>query len=62
MLLGLLVYGYATGILSSRKIERATYELVAFRFIADTIHPDHDTRAVKRRTFLPEWKDLFGHD
>ncbi len=59
MLLGLLLYGYATGIFSSRKIERATDESVAFRFIAGTIYPDHYTRAVKRRTFLPELKDLF---
>ena len=34
MLLGLLVYGYATGVFSSRKLERATYDSVAFRFIA----------------------------
>jgi transposase len=59
MLLGLLLYGYATGIFSSRKIERATYESVAFRFIAGNIHPDHDTLAAFRRTFLPELKDLF---
>ena len=39
MLLGILVYGYATGVLSSRKLERATYDSVAFRFIAVTIIP-----------------------
>ena len=33
LLLGILVYGYATGVFSSRKLERATYDLVAFRFI-----------------------------
>src|SRR5258706_15487414 len=43
MLLGILVYGYATGIFSSRKLERATYDSVAFRFIAANDHPDHDT-------------------
>jgi transposase len=59
LLLGLLLYGYATGVFSSRKIERATYESVAFRFIAGNLHPDHDTLAVFRRTFLPELKDLF---
>jgi len=59
MLLGLLLYGYATGVFSSRKIERATYESVAFRFIAGNVHPDHDTLAAFRRTFLPELKDLF---
>ena len=45
MLLGLLVYGYATGVFSSRKLERATYDSVAFRFIAANDHPDHDTIA-----------------
>ena len=59
VLLGLLLYGYATGVFSSRKIERATYEAVPFRFIAGNLHPDHDTLASFRRTFLPELKDLF---
>jgi transposase len=59
MLLSLLLYGYATGVFSSRKIERATYESVAFRFIAGNAHPYHDTLAAFRRTFLPELKDLF---
>src|ERR1700680_3608858 len=59
VLLGLLLYGYATGIFSSRKIERATYEAVPFRFIAGNQHPDHDTLATFRHTFLPELKDLF---
>jgi hypothetical protein len=58
-LLGLLLYGYATGVFSSRKIERATYEAVPFRFIAGNLHPDHDTLATFRRTFRPELKDLF---
>src|SRR2546421_3685996 len=59
VLLGLLLYGYATGVFSSRKIERATYEAVPFRFIAGNLHPDHDTLATFRRTFLPELKNLF---
>jgi transposase len=59
VLLGVLLYGYATGVFSSRKIERATYEAVPFRFIAGNLHPDHDTLATFRRTFLPELKDLF---
>src|SRR5260221_10440246 len=50
MLLSLLLYGYATGVFSSRKIERATYEAVPFRFIAGNLHPDHDTLAAFRRT------------
>ena len=59
VLLGLLLYGYATGVFSSRKIERATYEAVPFRFIAGNLHPDHDTLATFRRTFLPELKEFF---
>ena len=39
LLLGLLIYGYATGVFSSRKLERATYDSVAFRFIAANEHP-----------------------
>ncbi|EFH83039.1 IS1182 family transposase [Ktedonobacter racemifer] len=59
MLLSLLLYGYATGVFSSRKIERATYEAVPFRFIAGNLYPDHDTLATFRRTFLLELKNLF---
>ena len=44
-LLALLIYGYAPGTFSSRKIERATYDSLAFRFIACNRHPDHDTLA-----------------
>ena len=60
VLLGLLFYGYATGVFSSRKIEKATYESVPFRFIAGGLHPDHDTIANFRKTFLPEIKALFA--
>jgi transposase len=59
LLLGLLVYGYATGVFSSRKLERATYDSVAFRFIAANQHPDHDTIAAFRRRFLKEIEGLF---
>lgn len=59
VLLGLLVYGYATGVFSSRKLERATYDSVAFRFIAANDHPDHDTIAVFRRRFLGAIERLF---
>jgi hypothetical protein len=58
-LLGILVYGYATGVFSSRKLERATYDSVAFRFIAANEHPDHDTIAAFRRRFLREIEGLF---
>jgi transposase len=59
VLLGLLVYGYATGVFSSRKLERATYDSMAFRFIAANDHPDHDRIATFRRRFLPQIEDLF---
>jgi transposase len=59
LMLALLVYGYATGTFSSRKIERATHDSVAFRFIAANLHPDHDTLAHFRKTFLVELEDLF---
>ena len=59
MLLSLLVYGCATGVFSSRKLERATYNSVAFRFIAANDHPDHDTIATFRRRFLKEIEALF---
>jgi transposase len=59
LLLGILVYGYATGVFSSRKLERATYDSVAFRFIAANEHPDHDTIAAFRRRFLKEIEGLF---
>jgi transposase len=59
ILLGLLIYGYATGVFSSRKIEQATYEVIPFRFIAGDMHPDHDTIAHFRQQFLAELKELF---
>jgi transposase len=59
MLLALLFYGYATGVFSSRKLERSTYDSVAFRFIAANAHPDHDTIAAFRKRFLPQLKPLF---
>ena len=61
LLLGILVYGYATGVFSSRKLERATYDSVAFRFIAANTHPDHDTIANFRRRFLKDIEGLFTH-
>jgi transposase len=58
-LLAILVYGYATGVFSSRKLERATYDSVAFRYLAAGSHPDHDTLASFRRRFLGELEGLF---
>ena len=59
LLLGVLVYGYASGVFSSRKLERATYDSVAFRFLAANEHPDHDTIAAFRRRFLPQIEAVF---
>jgi len=58
-LLCLLIYGYATGVFSSRKIERASYDSIAFRYLAANTHPDHDTIAHFRRRFLPQVESLF---
>ncbi len=59
VVLGLLIYGYATGVFASRKLERATYDSVAFRFVAANQHPDHDTIATFRRRFLKQIEALF---
>jgi transposase len=59
MLLALLFYGYATGVFSSRKLEKATYESLAFRYITANTHPDHDTIATFRKRFLKQLKPLF---
>lgn len=59
MMVALLFYGYATGVFSSRKLERASYDSVAFRFIAANQHPEHDTIATFRRRFLSEVQSCF---
>lgn len=59
VIISLLFYGYATGVFSSRKIEKATYDSVAFRFISANTHPDHDTIATFRKRFLEQLKPLF---
>jgi hypothetical protein len=46
-------------VFSSRTLERATYDLVAFRFIAANEHPNHNTIAAFRRRFLKQIKGLF---
>ena len=58
-LLSILIYGYCTGVFSSRKLERATYDSVAFRYLAAGTHPDHDTLATFRRRFFGEFSELF---
>lgn len=59
MMVALLFYGYATGVFSSRKLERATYDSVAFRYVAANRYPDHDTIAHFRKRFLKELSALF---
>jgi len=59
ILLALLLYAYATGVFSSRKIEKATYEVIPFRFIAGGLHPDHSTIAWFRKQFLSAIRDVF---
>ena len=59
ILLSLLIYGYATGGYSSRKIERATYDSVAFRYIACDQPPDHDTLARFRQRFKAQFEAVF---
>jgi hypothetical protein len=59
MMVKLLLYAYCTGTPSSRKIEQKTYEDIAFRFLAASYHPDHDTIAAFRKTHLTAIKGLF---
>ena len=59
MMVKLLVYGYCIGRVSSRKIEKATYEDVAFRVLACNQHPDHDSIAEFRKRHLQELAKLF---
>lgn len=59
MMVKLLVYGYSLGRVSSRKIEKATYEDIAFRVLACNQHPDHDSIAEFRKRHLPALANLF---
>ena len=59
LMLGLLIYGYATGVYSSRRIEAASYESIAFRYIAANTQPDHDSLCTFRKRFLKEIEALF---
>ncbi len=59
MMVKLLVYGYCIGKVSSRKLEKATYEHVAFRVLACNQHPDHDSIAEFRKRHLQELAGLF---
>jgi transposase len=60
MMVRLLLYGYCQGVVSSRKIERATHEDVAFRYLSADSHPDHDTIAAFRKRHLTALAGLFA--
>lgn len=60
MMLALLIYCYASGVFSSRRIERATHRDVSVRFIAADTHPDHDTIATFRRENAEAFAVAFG--
>lgn len=59
MMLSLLFYGYATGVFSSRKLEKATYDSIAFRFICANQHPDHDSINAFRKRFYDVIGEFF---
>jgi transposase len=59
MMLALLIYSYANGLFSSRKIERATYRDVAVRYLTAGTHPDHDTICKFRRENLEAFSESF---
>jgi transposase len=59
MMVALIFYCLVTGILSSRKIERATWELIPVRFITGDLHPDHDTIAAFRNRMQDSLDKIF---
>jgi len=59
MMLSLLIYGYANGIFSSRRLERATYRDLGVRFVSANTHPDHDTIAAFRRNNQAAFEQAF---
>jgi transposase len=59
LLLALLIYAYANGIFSSRRIERATYRDLGVRYVAANLHPDHDTIAAFRRVNRAAFETAF---
>ncbi len=59
LMISLLFYAYASGVFSSRAIERSTYDSISFRYITANAHPDHATISAFRKRFLDELKPLF---
>ena len=60
LMVRLLIYGYCLGVASSRRIEKATYDDVAFRYLASDDHPDHSVMAAFRKENLEPLRQLFG--
>ena len=59
MMVRVLLYGYCVGVMSSRRIERASHDDIAFRYLCADQHPDHDTIAAFRQQHLPVLAQLF---
>src|SRR5438874_11470705 len=59
MMVRLLIYGYCIGVVSSRQIEKRTYEDVAFRYLSADEHPDHTTINEFRKRHLKALAELF---
>ena len=59
MMLSLLIYSYASGVFSSRKIEKQSYSNIIFRYIWGNTHPDHDTICKFRRENFKTVADCF---
>ena len=60
MMMGLLIYSYASGMFSSRQIERATYHHLSLRYLCANLHPDHDTICTFRRQNRALLKAVFN--
>ncbi len=61
MMLALMIYSYANGIFSSRRIERATYRDIAVRYLTADTHPDHTTISEFRRRNVEAFSEAFLH-
>jgi transposase len=59
MMVRVLLYGYSVGVMSSRRMEKASYDDIAFRYLCADQHPDHSTIADFRQEHLPVLAQLF---
>ena len=59
MMVRVLLYGYCVGVMSSRRIERASHDDIAFRYLCADQHPDHDTISGIRRLHLSVLAQMF---